>query len=309
MYRQLYQAIPERFEKMKIITPDYYSEFRCIADKCRHSCCIGWEIDIDEESYKYYTQLDADFGIRLRENINTDNMVPHFILGKNDRCPFLNSMNLCDIYTELGEDKLCQICSDHPRFRNFFADRTEIGLGLCCEAAGRLILGRDEKMKLECGEDEFSQFRQSLFNILQNRDKAVEERIEEMLEVCSISLPQIPYERWAKLYLHLERLDEAWTARLGALSEITEAKIASEWEIAFEQLAVYFIYRHLPDGLEDGRIAERAAFAALGIHIIKGMFSGCDELDELIEIARMYSSEIEYCESNTEALIALLEQY
>ena len=32
---------------MKIIAPNYYPAFRCIADKCRHSCCIGWEIDID----------------------------------------------------------------------------------------------------------------------------------------------------------------------------------------------------------------------------------------------------------------------
>ena len=32
---------------MQIIVPDYYKEFSCIADHCRHSCCIGWEIDID----------------------------------------------------------------------------------------------------------------------------------------------------------------------------------------------------------------------------------------------------------------------
>lgn len=294
---------------MKIITPDYYSDFRCIADKCRHSCCIGWEIDIDEESYNYYTQLDTDFGTRLKENINTDNTVPHFILGKKDRCPFLNSMNLCDIYTELGEDKLCQICSDHPRFRNYFDDRIEMGLGLCCEAAGALVLGHSDKMRIEHGEDEISRFRKSLFDILQNRDKTIEERTDEMLGVCSISLPQISYERWAKLYLQLERLDEEWTVRLEALSEVTEAKIAPEWEIAFEQLMLYFIYRHLPGGLEDGRIAERAAFAALSVHIIKGMFSGCDDFSELVEIARMYSSEIEYCESNTEALLSLLEQY
>ena len=35
---------------MKIYVPDYYSEFSCIADKCSDNCCIGWEIDIDENS-------------------------------------------------------------------------------------------------------------------------------------------------------------------------------------------------------------------------------------------------------------------
>ena len=38
---------------MKLIAPDYYNKFSCIADKCRHSCCVGWEIDIDENTNEY----------------------------------------------------------------------------------------------------------------------------------------------------------------------------------------------------------------------------------------------------------------
>jgi lysine-N-methylase len=34
---------------MKLIAPDTYPEFCCIADRCRHSCCIGWEIDVDPD--------------------------------------------------------------------------------------------------------------------------------------------------------------------------------------------------------------------------------------------------------------------
>ena len=30
--------------------PDYYPLFHCIADRCRHNCCIGWEIDIDSRT-------------------------------------------------------------------------------------------------------------------------------------------------------------------------------------------------------------------------------------------------------------------
>ena len=32
---------------MKEYIPDYYKDFQCIADKCKDSCCIGWEIMID----------------------------------------------------------------------------------------------------------------------------------------------------------------------------------------------------------------------------------------------------------------------
>ena len=46
------------------------------------------------------------------------------------------------------EHRLCQVCRDHPRFRSFFNDREELGLGLCCEAAARLILSFPQKIEL-----------------------------------------------------------------------------------------------------------------------------------------------------------------
>ena len=52
---------------MKLYAPDYYTKFACIADKCQHSCCIGWEIDIDEETLSYYNSVSGDFGNRLSD--------------------------------------------------------------------------------------------------------------------------------------------------------------------------------------------------------------------------------------------------
>ena len=34
---------------MHAILPSFYPDFQCRANNCRHSCCKGWEIDIDEE--------------------------------------------------------------------------------------------------------------------------------------------------------------------------------------------------------------------------------------------------------------------
>ena len=39
---------------MKVIMPSYYPNFACIAGACRHSCCVGWEIDIDEDRLTEY---------------------------------------------------------------------------------------------------------------------------------------------------------------------------------------------------------------------------------------------------------------
>lgn len=52
---------------MIVRVPDYFSEFSCIAGECKDSCCLGWEIDIDEDSYEYYQTLPGEVGERLRK--------------------------------------------------------------------------------------------------------------------------------------------------------------------------------------------------------------------------------------------------
>lgn len=308
---------------MKLFAPDYYRDFSCIAGKCKHSCCVGWEIDIDDKTSEYYKSIPGEFGKRLIRGISLDGDSPHFVLSAEERCPFLNKNNLCDIILNLGEDKLCQICSDHPRFRNFFSDRTEIGLGLCCEAAGRLILSRKQKTQLVVIEDNgidelvsdeeqvFFALRERLFDIAQNRTKSINERIQEILSVCDISIPQKSSAEWADIYSRLEHMDLAWIDRLNELKQAENiSPVGDEWDIPFEQLLIYFLCRHTADGLYDGRFRERVAFAALGVHIIGMLFisHGNITLDELVEIARLYSSEIEYCEENIEALLGILEK-
>ena len=141
---------------MKTLVPNYYKKFRCIADKCRHNCCVGWEIDIDDDTLGYYSDLSGDFGKKVRQNIDFDDECPHFILKEGDRCPFLEPDGLCEIIKRLGEDALCDICTDHPRFRNFFSEHTEMGLGLCCEEAARIILSSDEPFELVPTDEDFS---------------------------------------------------------------------------------------------------------------------------------------------------------
>ena len=132
---------------MLTVTPNYYNKFKCIANKCKHSCCIGWEIDIDDATLEKYNGLKSGFADILKSNIVYDE-TPHFKLDKHERCPFLNKQGLCDIIINEGEDMLCQICADHPRFRNYYDNVTEIGLGLACEAAAELILTSKEKSTL-----------------------------------------------------------------------------------------------------------------------------------------------------------------
>ena len=47
---------------MKIVTPDYYKNFKCIAGECTDTCCAGWDVDVDKESYKQYRRVIGSFG-------------------------------------------------------------------------------------------------------------------------------------------------------------------------------------------------------------------------------------------------------
>lgn len=303
---------------MELFAPDYYRDFHCIADKCRHSCCIGWEIDIDSDTFEYYRTLDGTLGKHLKDNITVTDGTPHFILSNDERCPFLAKNGLCDIISSLGEGALCQICADHPRYRNFFNTRTEIGLGLCCEEACRIILSKETKTvlcKIETDgisesdeEDMFFAFRKSITDILQDRAFNVDARIEKLLDFCKIKLPEKSLSEWAQIYLKLERLDEEWTSYVELLN-LPPSSSTLEFETAFEQLIIYFIHRHLADGLDDMRINERVLFCTLSTKIIRAICGayydkhGTFELKNLLEIARLYSSEIEYSKENIDTLL------
>ncbi len=286
---------------MDILVPEYYPEFECIADRCRHSCCIGWEIDIDEDTAEYYGEIGGELGLRLRENITCADGCHSFRLGEAERCPFLNEEGLCDIICQLGEDALCQICADHPRFKNYLSELTEVGLGLCCEAAAQLILTWQAPLELLSCEgggctltpfEEWKLFRrQEILDILTDRSLPMEERITRLDINEADAAELIP------LYRTLERLGDGWDAYLDRFAPEKE----NIPDTAREQLLNYFVYRYLVQAKDEDEFFTYMRFALLSYRVIIGVCE--DSLDGLIEAARMYSSEIEYSTDNVDEIM------
>ena len=292
--------------------PDYYPRFKCIASACRHNCCIGWEIDIDETSLARYQALEETVcrHISLKDT-------PHFVL-QNERCPFLNQDNLCDLILCHGEEILCDICKEHPRFHNTLPDRTESGLGLCCEAAASLILSQKEPMRLIGGvphtDDEILCLRDEILTLLQQRALSIETRLEQMLCRCQSALPALSYATMKSLFLSLERLEEGWTARLRTLSAPTDAfrEHMKGRETEYEQLCVYLIYRHFATAEDRSQAGGVAAFTALCYGLLYALGSaqfektGAFSPQDQIELCRQFSAEIEYSDKNMAALLSVL---
>ena len=181
---------------MKIRVPKYFKDFKCIASECEDTCCAGWGIVIDDETYKKYQKVEGDFGDRLRSKIVHDGGENIFVLKGND-CPFLNENKLCDIYNEVGEDALCYTCKQYPRYMEEFGGLREIGISLSCPEAARIILRNEEKAIFELSENEeevnsyndinaklyieLMQCRQIVLNILQDRDINLNTRVAIVL--------------------------------------------------------------------------------------------------------------------------------
>lgn len=180
---------------MKYHKPSFFDQFKCIGSACTDTCCAGWEIEVDETTAQGYLAEKGAFGDRLRREIGSE-PGEYFFKLKNNRCPFLNKENLCDIFINLGEDRLCDICREHPRFYNWFGDYTEVGLGLCCEEAERLLFSDSKPLTfveevhtdasdlLDDESEECEQMleeRKAIFSILQNRKKNIGACLKRLL--------------------------------------------------------------------------------------------------------------------------------
>lgn len=318
--------------------PVYCRDFACSADKCSDNCCIGWEIDIDSKTADYYMNLGGEFGERLKKNISTDDGYS-FIL-KNERCPFLNDRNLCDIILNTGEDKLCYICDNHPRYYEWFSGIKEGGMGLCCEEAAMLIIKRGGETGYwdrTIPDEECDEYNNELYDFLfQAREKltalfrngniplstavysavryadtlqymidngAIDEipDIEEM--VCQGKKPDV--ENMLSFFGSLEPIDENWQPYVEELKrKIPESKLTPEQERYIRNIGIYFIWRYFMKGVFDEEIFSKVELAAVSMAVISLMFRAEPEgnAESYACLAKNYSKEIEYSEENLQEI-------
>jgi len=303
---------------MKIIAPDWYPKFRCKAGECKHTCCAGWEIDIDEASRARYEALPGEMGERLRKAMAADESGAHFRLTEAGRCPLLNDNGLCDLILSSGEGALCQTCTDHPRFRHFYKGWVEIGLGLCCEEAARLLLTKETPFdlveladdgveeKLDEVELAVSACRTIFMIKMLGRKDPLEKRMASMAKVCKLAHLAVSPQETAAFFRKLERLDDQWLSYLDVLAASSQWKtIPAEWEVPLTQLTAYLLFRHFPDSIEDNTMEQRVGVCLLLCRVVAQIFlSGTEQtMDALVEIVRMMSSEIEYSDRNFQVLL------
>ena len=266
-----------------------FREFKCKADKCKHSCCEGWEIDIDEDTLDYYKSLDTELGNEILRNIH-EGEDTYFKLTDDERCPFLKDNGLCKIIEEMGEDGLCDICRLHPRFFESINDYNLAGVGLSCEKAAELIFGKTSLEFIICDSDKKIDFRE----LLKLLDISIPEDYLKLSNVMPDHLEEEKIERILDVFYGTEPIDDSWMNEVLLIKRFYKDYLDSLEIEKYEVIYQYIIFRQLELIVKYGieKIIGYAIYSILFIMLYAKAFH------DNIEAARRWSEQIEYNEDN-----------
>ncbi len=118
---------------------EIYKKFHCLGPECPQSCCKGWQIPVEDETFRAYATLDGIYGRHVRSNISRSGDL-HYIKKQLGRCPFLNSDRHCQ-FQDNGDTGLMPIvCRLYPRESLGFKDLIRVTFTLSCPAAAKLLI-------------------------------------------------------------------------------------------------------------------------------------------------------------------------
>jgi lysine-N-methylase len=140
----------------KILEPQYFQSFHCIAGDCEDSCCTGWDVVIDQATYDAYQKcqdallkpLFCEHILMNDKSVGDSEYVPYATVKMNHYiCPFLTDERLCTIQKTWNEDALSITCNTYPRAFNNVDGVLERSLYISCPEAARLILLNTKAMQ------------------------------------------------------------------------------------------------------------------------------------------------------------------
>lgn len=160
-------------EEIKILD---YDKFKCIADKCKFTCCTGWDISIDDNTYKNWEKRKKDLLSKVKEIEN----VYYIDKETHEACPFLNDNGLCKIVNKYGESYLSSTCHRFPRIENVFENRKEFSLSCACPEVVEQISNINGKIKITSAKESNIvelKIREIIINIIQKDNFSLEEKL------------------------------------------------------------------------------------------------------------------------------------
>ena len=78
-------------KKIKNFKIQNYDNFKCIADKCKFTCCAGWDVNVDDNTYNKWRKCDKSYILKNIIKIDDEDEEQYFVNKETqDVCPFLD---------------------------------------------------------------------------------------------------------------------------------------------------------------------------------------------------------------------------
>ena len=145
--------------------------------------------------------------------------------------------------------------------------------------------------------------RRQIFDILEDKNLNLSEKFEEIASMAGTDTKTELFENLPYLFENLEYMETDVLALVEGTVDASD-DIITRFEHEFQNLAVYFVFRHFTDALDDGMYAQRLLFALLSVKAVATMCKKHLQLtknftpDDLFDFVRIYSTEIEYSDKN-----------
>ena len=311
---------------MKVLKPEYYDRFRCVASRCPDSCCKEWEVQVDDGSAAYYRNLPGALGDRLRQVLRQEDGEWRMTIEEG-RCPLWRQDGLCRIQAELGEAALCKTCREFPRLTHDYGDFVELGLELSCPEAARCILSDGSGALVASGErsaeaeydveamEVLLSTRQRMLSILSDTARPIPETLVLALLYGYQAQGELdgaerqPFDKAAALeeaktlakagdfqeildfFRNLEILTPDWEALL-------QNPQKGDWEPRHLALARYLTQRYWLQAVSDYDLYSRVKFIVLSCLLVRNLGG------EILRTAQLFSKEIENDVDNVETILA-----
>lgn len=315
-------------EKVKMILPTYVDKFRCIGGECEDNCCIGWDIDVDKETFKKYHKVkDEEMRRKFQKGVHnnpdcTNERLDYgrIKLNKQRRCPFLDENNFCSVQETLGEDYLGNVCSQYPRVVNKIDDYYEMSIDMGCPEVSRIILRSTEKIGFV--ETERSLGKYTMAGILDTRHEDFEDTpIKYFKEIRDYSIKIIQNRNLSlscRLYVlgdFINKLDDESNIDVDNLDNIINnydiERVAKSYESEKMNYALQVSFlKNLLDTLKfaDEPGDDNEKFKVYTAKLLKGL--DIEDTENIADIAEKYVKVFEdYTEKYIESNSHIFENY
>lgn len=149
----MYSGEEKMNKTSRLLTPDFFPDFKCKMGDCRHACCEGWPIAMTMSNYFNLLGVECSAELRGRLDralVRVDHPSGDEYAVINPRydgnCPLRAADGSCALQNELGEAVIPDVCRLYPRGIRLCEGMTECSCACSCERTVEMLFENTDRL-------------------------------------------------------------------------------------------------------------------------------------------------------------------